>query len=158
MPNGDPDWGTKQYPKLEAFFAKIAPVLKAFTEKHNLKIQKYYHEAPDWDLQFKHPKGGMAQITVRRDGEDHVRIAASWQLNDYDTYPAFQKYSDFSRCTLQPQELSPCLTEALKTVLSWDRSALSGKPDETYKRLWHNQWTKDEFERLYDEYPVAKFD
>jgi hypothetical protein len=49
MPNGDPDFNVKE---LERFFSALASVLESFAQRHNLRLEKYYHQAPSWGFLY----------------------------------------------------------------------------------------------------------
>ena len=59
MPNGNPKFNVEELPKLEEFFAPFSDELQRFAEKHNLLIDKYWHQFHSWRFSFKHPKGGI---------------------------------------------------------------------------------------------------
>ena len=42
MPNGNPDFNVKE---LERFFSALAAVLEGFAQRHNLRLEKYYHRS-----------------------------------------------------------------------------------------------------------------
>jgi hypothetical protein len=78
MPNGHPDWHKTELPKLEGFFAPFSGEIHQFASDHNMSIERYYHEAPDWRLQFTPPAGGNATIDIRRVDDDTLAITQSW--------------------------------------------------------------------------------
>jgi hypothetical protein len=88
MLNGHPEFGPgfteADYRAIRSFFAGIAPALEAFADKHNLKIDKYYHESPTWTLMFRHPQKGIAMIEVERLSGCSLRLRAVWWHDDYD--------------------------------------------------------------------------
>src|SRR5579872_732750 len=59
MPNGDPDFNVKE---LERFFSALAPVLEGFAQRHNLRLEKYYHEEPSWGFLCRHPSGVSVRL------------------------------------------------------------------------------------------------
>jgi hypothetical protein len=153
MPNGDPEWGVKEYPKLEAFFSKISDTLEGFARKHNLTIEKYYHQGPDWELMFRHPKGGIAYVDVRKDDDEHVTISGVWWVDDYDQYTRSIKHQQGPQCTLENSILLAELNNTFKTVLSWRQEDL--KPFKSvYYKEWKLHWTKEQFQKELEKYPV----
>lgn len=156
MPNGDPSWGEKEYPKLEKFFGKISELLEDFANCHNLMIDKYYHQSSSWSFLFKHPQGGVGKLCVEKTDENNVVINPSWWLDSYDEYTRYIKEAEGKKCCVEDPNLRQLLTEILELIVSWRKEDLSGKPDLTCKRLWHEQWTKKEFEQLNDKYPTPK--
>ena len=45
MPNGSNDPAERA--ELEAFFRDLADALTDFANRHNMRLQKYYHDAPE---------------------------------------------------------------------------------------------------------------
>lgn len=157
MPNGDPNWGKKELPKLRAFFHKISKVLKDFAHTHNLKIDKYYHQGSDWAFLFRHPEGGVGKIQVQKCGDDHIMVYPMWWLDDYDANRRDSKHTEGEKCSLDHTALRTLLEGRFKLVLSWRKEDLVlGKPN-PYSN-WKDKLTKEEFERLNDKYPIPKLD
>jgi len=158
MPNGTREWVENELPKLEAFFGKISNVLEDFAKTHNLLIDKYYHQGSHWTMRLKHPLGGVGHIEISKLDDDHVWISPFWCLDDYDKYTVFSKEGEKKKCHIEKEPLQDMLDEMLRLVLFWPKEDLRGKPDPTYKRFWHEQWTKEEFEKQDEQYPIPKID
>jgi len=155
MPNGDPDWRTKELPKLETFFGKISDVLEDFATSHNLTIIKYYHQGRDWTLRFRHPEGGLGQIFVLKKGEDEIGLSSSWQIANYDECTLRSKHTEIKSYQLNDNLLFNRLQKALKEILTWGRDEL-GKDN-----IVHPEWkgaTKEIFEAEEQSYSVPKID
>jgi hypothetical protein len=75
LPNG----GAEPEPlaQLERFFAPLAPAIVDLVERHNLLLEKYYHEAPMWSLEFGHPAGGQARLDVARRKDQRLSVNAT---------------------------------------------------------------------------------
>src|SRR3989339_132372 len=114
MPNGNPNFEQEDLPLLQAFFAKISPVLDDFSKVHNLCIEKYPHDGPEWAFLFKHPIGGMGQIEVERSDENSILIRLSWCIDDYDTSVRFLKYPAPKQVGIEFTELRNALENALE--------------------------------------------
>ena len=157
MPNGDPNWGTKEYPKLEVFFAQFSDVIDTFATFHNLTVDKYYHQSASWSYLFKHPQGGIGKIEIQKLGDEDVMVNPIWWLDDYEMFTRYLKHGEAKKCSITDKDvLRQLLGDALSQVLSWRTTDLVGKPDPVLKRMWHRQWTKEEFGHLNDEYPIPK--
>jgi hypothetical protein len=154
MPNGDPNWRKNELPKLRAFFRKISKVLKHFARTHNLKIDKYYHQGPAWTFRFRHPKGGVGQIFVRKSDEEHVLVAVDWFIDDYDKLTRYDKHTELQKCSLDHTALRTFLEEMLKTMLSWRKEDLT--PFKSKYHCWQREMTKEEFEKKVEKYPISK--
>ncbi|MCE5186482.1 MAG: hypothetical protein LLF76_10190 [Planctomycetaceae bacterium] len=152
MPNGDPDFYQYKLPLLEAFFAKITPVLESFAETHNLKIEKYYHQGASWSLMFKHPEGGIGQIEVLKI-ENVVLICESWWIDDYDTSTRFFKYSPGNRTELAHTALRQALETALQRIVQWRKEELM--PDKI-QPPWSNSCSKENFSKQFESLPELK--
>ena len=155
MPNGDPDWGETEYPKLEKFFGKISGILENFAESYNLIIDKYYHQGRDWTFRFRHPEGGLGQIFIIKQDEEHVGVAGDWHVNDYDALTRYTKHTEIEKCSLKESVLLEALTRHLKLVLSWRKEDL--KPVVGKYKEWKKR-SKEEFNREFEKYPTPKID
>lgn len=157
MPNGGGPEFVAQLPQLESFFSKIATVLETFAQKHNLKLEKYYHDFPAWSFLFRHPLAGLGHIQVTKKGDEAVTIAGMWWVDDHRTMTRASKDTITENVPADPIDLAEALEESLHQILSWPL----GQWDETGSPLsrmpppWHR------FERLFmwvDEhtYPKAR--
>ena len=150
MPNGDPDFDVKERIELDRFFSALAPALESFAPRHNLRLQKYYHQFPSWDFLFRHPSGGIGQIEVQRANEASVSIQSDWWYDDYDAATRFIKRKSLGPISVN-SEVTTKLENALSELLSWR----FGDWDERHTRdtVWRETWTKEQFEKLNAEYP-----
>lgn len=156
MPNGTPDWRKKELPKLKVFFKRIAQVLKTFSQDHNLKIGKYYHQGPDWDFTFRHPECGVGKIQVQKCGEDHVMIYSMWWVDYYDTSRRDFNPGEAVKSSLDPEVLRRHLDEMLQLIISWRKEDLTKGVGNPYREKIER--SKEEFDRQYKEYPIPKLD
>src|SRR5262245_14965727 len=93
MPNGDPNVHVETLPRLEYFFSTLSEVLNAFSSKHDLLVDKYWHQFPSWRLSFRHPKGGVACLEVMKE-EDGIKIYSYWWLDKYDEFTRYSKRTE----------------------------------------------------------------
>ncbi len=156
MPNGDPDWRKKELPKLKVFFKRIAPVLKKFAKDHNLKINKYYHQGSDWTFRFRHPQGGMGNITVAKCDEPYVNLYPHWWVDYYDTSRRDFKHGPGVKSLLDSETLYKHLNEMLQLVLSWQKEDLTKGTENPYRE--HIERSREEFEKQYKKYTTPKFE
>ncbi|MHC4070104.1 MAG: hypothetical protein ACYS18_07170 [Planctomycetota bacterium] len=150
MPNGDPDWGVKEYPILEKFFSKISDTLHKFADSRNLKTEKYYHQSPDWQFMFRHPKGGEAYLAIMRVNEEEVQLNQAWWYDDHDAATRSIKHAESETYELSSIDLMKLLNEKLDEMLSWK----FGKWDNVYggyKRIWKGH--KKDFEKWRESLP-----
>lgn len=178
MPNGDPDFHLKEEPKLAAFFQPIAEVLTDFSQRYNLKLQKYYHQAPSWDFVFRHPQGGVGKIDVYRytdetillkdfhslapsgtsdvygQIDDRVFLTSIWWYDDYDKLTRFIKRVKHEPIHRDAQLLLAALESSLRLIVSWQ----FGQWDDHFSGYdsWKKTWTKKQFEALSDDYPELR--
>ena len=156
MPNGDPEFHLKEVPKLEAFFEPIAEPLNGFSQRYNLKLQKYYHQSPSWNLMFRHPQGGLGKIEVCKDTDSTVFLVAHWWYDDYDKITRFWKFVKHDPSRKNVVAISSALEVSLRSILSWQ----FGQWDKQISGFdsWRNTWTKEQFEELANDYPVPNLD
>ncbi len=84
MPNGTPDFRENAETDYDRFFGPLAGELHDFADRHELKLEKYYHEASVWSFLFRHPLGGVAKIDVSKESEDTIKLWKYWWQDDYD--------------------------------------------------------------------------
>ncbi len=155
MPNGSYNWVNDEYPKLEQYFGQIASVLNRFSEQHNLCLEKYYHQSPNWTFLFRHPKKGIGQIFVHMKDSSHVGIAASWQIFDYQNRSLSDKHTELVQVELDGKKIFSCLEKSLLELLNWDKSELR-KDDEVFED-W-SQVSEEEFYKRENSYPFPKIE
>ena len=85
MPNGNPAFNLAEQ---ETWFAPLAQAIGEVADKHNLLLDKYYHEGASWDLRFNHPRGGQASVTIYNGGAA-AQVGSVWYLDDYDLSTRF---------------------------------------------------------------------
>jgi hypothetical protein len=154
MPNGHHDFGETDFPVLEAFFAPLADTLTAFGARHNLMLEKYYHESPSWRFNFRHPKGGVASIDVMRDSPDSIKIARYWWVDDYDTFSRSLRTEESQSYQLNDIDVNDILEDQLEQVLSWEKGTWT-QVATGYERFWKPQGRKF-IERDVERYPQPK--
>ena len=153
MPNGGA--GADHFAELERFFAPLAPAILGFAERHNLLLEKYYHEAPMWSLEFAHPAGGQARLDVARRKDERLSLSATWWVDDYDTFTRSIRTKDAVAVAASDQALAPELEKLLAEVLAWGPGAWT-QVATGYKSIWGKAWTKAEFVKLAEQWPRPK--
>ena len=153
MPNGEPRLHASNRAETEKFFAPIADALAAFAERHNLKLEKYYHEAPSWSFAFRHPKGGVAKVEVSRTGQA-PEVSCAWWYDDYDTLQRHIKGDKSGPVTVNANVIVAELERCLALVLSWR----FGDWDKSYggNDVWKATWTREQFLLLSGAYPIPR--
>jgi hypothetical protein len=152
MPNGHPD--RSESAELDRFFAPLASTLESFAERHNLKLERYYHDSPSWHFIFKHPEGGVGKMEMFRQGDDKVRPSLMWWFDDYDTLQRHSKVRVQTGLPMDPATIVTSLEAGLNLILSWRM----GQWDKTYDgyHVWRKTWTRDEFIKLPEQYPLPR--
>jgi len=155
MPNGNPNFEKEELPFLEAFFSKISSVLESFSNEHNLLIEKYYHEGPSWNFQFKHPVDGVGKIQVQKNDNDTVCVGYVWWIDDYDTSTSFMKCTPpgGEQIGLDHIELRQALEDALEDILRWEKKDLV--PHKA-PYPWSKRCSKEQFYKYYESLPDLK--
>lgn len=155
MPNGDPNWGETELPKLERFFKPLAEEIEKFANDHNLIIDRYYHQGRVWSLRFAHPQGGDAALEIYMHDDDHFRIGESWCIDDYDTSTRSTRYSLSQPIRRGEHSLTPLLRQSLLEILSWQPGEWT-KVSGDYQGIWH-QYTRAEFEAMRRQLPQVRW-
>jgi hypothetical protein len=155
MPNGHPHFHSDEEPQFEVFFAKISDQLLPFASYHNLKLEKYYHEAPVWSFLFRHPNGGVAKIDVAKEEENSLKIWSHWWRDDYDSGVRFLKRTESAVLEVGTFDLTAELERVLSRVLSWTDGEWDSKHG-GFKDSWQKHWTKATFIAVELDYPQIK--
>ncbi len=148
MPNGNPDFSLDS---AERYFAPVSTGMESFAKRHNLFVDKYYHESESWVLRFAHPKGGNASINVGRLSDGEVSVSSVWHVDDYDSFTRCLHRRQMGPIPKDPNELGKALRLELLAILAVE----FGKWTEVaggYEAHW-SRYTKEEFEALPPHYP-----
>ena len=132
----------------------MAEALNEFGSKHNLMLERYYHEAPSWRFNFRHPKGGVASLDVMKQSEDSIKIYLYWWIDDYDKFTRFVRTDKSPSYEVGSIDLTQILEERLRVVLSWEPGAWT-QVATGYEQFWKPQgkkWLQKDVER----YPIPK--
>ena len=126
-----------------AFFSRISDVLKEFADSHNITINKYYHNGPNWAFLFRHPEGGLGQIVIDK-GDEQVTVYPVWSVRDYEKRIRGIKSGDVRKFSLDHQKLREGLEDIYRLILSWQLEDVE-KP----KRLFalNRKRAKEKYER-----------
>jgi hypothetical protein len=146
MPNGNHEITPAEWTKIRAFFDGISAILSKFATKHNLAVDKYYHESPTWSFRFRHPKGGGAAVHVERLNESAVRVNGSWYIDEYETFTRYFKWGRNHHLLLENADLKSELEACLRETICWEKNELTPHPD--YKKAW-SIYTKEEWDRMF---------
>jgi hypothetical protein len=68
----------------DSYFAPIASVVEALAQKRHLRLQRYYHDRPVWDLKFLLPtSGAIGKVCITPVSESSVELRALLWQDDY---------------------------------------------------------------------------
>ena len=157
MIDDDSIWQRKEISQQQAFFGKISTTAENFANTYNLMIRKHPHQGPAWTFLFRHPNGEIGKICIQESGHDYITVHSMSWVDDYDADIRYVKLSKSERCSLKNEALRNLLVVTLRSMLSWEKKDLTplvGDYDEWKKE----EWTKEEFDSIFEEYPVAKLD
>src|SRR5689334_15384120 len=154
MPNGDYSLTRDDWAKIKAFFQEISHTLLAFAATHDLEIDEYYHDSPSWALRFRHPKGGLGTLEVKRLNESVVHVNIYWSVNDYDSFTQYFRLEEGDDLLLAKTKLGDVLEKRLKAVVAWDRKDLAPRDA---KNPWAD-YSKEEWEKIFslERFPLLK--
>ena len=141
MPNGNPLFNLSAQ---ETWFAPLSQVIGEVARKHNLLLDKYYHENASWDLRFSHPRGGQASVTIYNVGAaDIAKVGSVWCLDDYDRFTRF--------IHSRPLRQIPKKAESVRWELEVEFAAILALP----LGQWHRVVTG--YEGIWSQYSKAEF-
>ncbi len=154
MPNGNPDYLEDEFADYEAYFSPISEALQVFAIKHNLLVEKYYHEAPVWSLCFCHPEGGSAKLDVSRGNDEFVELRPVWWIDEYESFCRNLKWGEKERISRENTVLTKRLNSALRAVLNWNIGEWSDVA-KGYEQIW-GRYSAEEFEAMSPSWPTPK--
>lgn len=100
----------------ERFFAPLAPVLEAFAERHNLRIEKYHRAQANWSFLFRlAEEGSRGHLQVLRVGDNKVLIAGHRERRDFGRLRRFISFEGIGNATLSRDD--PQFAEQLESML-----------------------------------------
>lgn len=135
----------------EEFFSPFKEVVLAFANRHNLLLDKYYHDAPDWSLCFLHPANGHAKISLSRTSESEIHISGLWWIDHYDSFTRYIRTSKSVTLNRLDSGVRQVMEDCLSEVLSWKPENWTQVVSD-YKRIWICS-TKEEFEAMAQRWP-----
>jgi hypothetical protein len=148
LPNGNPDFDLES---AERYFAPISTCMENFAKRHNLFVDKYYHESESWNLRFAHSKGGNATIDIGRLSDDEVSVSSAWYVDDYDSFTRCLHRRDKKPIGIDSNILRKALREELLAILAVEFGKWTEVVD-GYQASW-SRYTKEESEALPPHYP-----
>ena len=148
MPNGNASFNLSEQ---EAWFAPLSQAIGDVARRHNLLVDKYYHDGPSWSLRFNHPRGGQASVTVSNAGPDVAKIDSVWHLDDYDRFTRFLHWRKPREVPKDPDSVRRELELEFSALLSvplgeWNQVATG------YERVW-SSFSKAAFLAMTPKYP-----
>jgi hypothetical protein len=144
-----------ELPFLEKFFAQFSSELEVFAEKHYLLIDKYWHQLPSWRFSFRHLKGGIGSFELIKETDSLVKIYSYWWIDDFDEFTRFSKRVETSLFEVNKLNITEKLEERFTNILSWELDDWT-EITNSYGNIW-NIYSKEEFYKLNDKYPIPKF-
>jgi hypothetical protein len=148
VPNGNADFDLDVVQK---WFSPIAGVLVSFATRHNLLVDRYYHDSPSWTFRFNNPRGGQASVSVSCNAGESAAIYSSWHIDDYDRFTRFIHWRKPREVSKDENTLIQELELELSAILAvplgqWNQVA------DGYAKIWGG-YTKDEFAKMTPSYP-----
>lgn len=120
--------------------------IEEFALEHNLYIEKYYHEFPEWALRFKHKKGGSGQIELVYTGKNNeIEIWSSWHIDEYTEFTRYLKWGIKRLVSDEQDKLREEILKEIQTVLHWNKSEMIAHRD--YATIW-GRYSKEEFNKI----------
>lgn len=124
MPNGD-ERSPEQWEQIKQAFAVVGPVLERFAVTHGLAVDRYYHDMPAWDLEFRREGGGQATISVEYSAAmpEEFIVHACWTWDDITSR---MRYIRRMAASLRfpwgasAEHIESLLCRALETVDHWE--------------------------------------
>jgi hypothetical protein len=77
-PSFEPEGG-----RWENYFAPMAAAIEELARRRHLRLRRYYHDEPVWDLTFLPSAGGAGKVSIFPISESEVALRASLCRDDY---------------------------------------------------------------------------
>jgi hypothetical protein len=77
-PSFEPEGG-----RWENYFAPMAAAIEELARRRHLRLRRYYHDEPVWDLTFLLPAGGAGKVSIFAIFPSEVALRASLRRDDY---------------------------------------------------------------------------
>ncbi len=126
-------------------------MLEGFADRHNLRLERYYHQNPTWDFLFRHPAGGVGKIEVWKQG-GVLEVRWYWWIDTYDELKRQSKKAGPVVIDADEERLGEVLAGTLHEVLSWRPGAL----DEVSHQPWWASTPRDVVELAPCRYPLPR--
>lgn len=140
---------------LESFFSRFSDDFSEFATKHNLEIKKYWHEFPSWRFNFRHPQGGVACIEIMKESENELKVYGYWWLDDYDKGTRYAKRYESEVLNVKDVSVPNLLESILRQIVSWPINSWT-EIGTGFQSEWARAFTKEQFMKLRDQYPIVK--
>lgn len=102
----------------DPLFAPYYETIMAFALRHNLLVEKHYHDGPIWKLNFEHPLGGKASIHILiQSGK--ITVSTSWWQYDEVGTTRYTKSGHIIDISASSIPMSDALIEVLKENLAF---------------------------------------
>jgi hypothetical protein len=139
----------------EVFFANLTDCFERFAEKHNMKVDKYWHEFPSWRFTFKHPKGGLACIEVMKEEKAEFKVYGYWWLDNYNKGTRSSRKYESKILQIERADMRDLLEDTLEKIISWPLDSWT-EVGTGFGLHWAKTFTEEQFGRLSDTYPTLK--
>lgn len=136
----------------EERFSEYRVDLMSFSSKHNLLIEKYYHDAPSWSFCFTHPQGGQAKLDLSINDQGELSISSVWWLDDYSQFTRSLRWGESEKIE-NTETLTSILERRLNDVLAWNLNAWSQVADD-YEDIW-GRYSEAEFKAMTPDWPTV---
>jgi hypothetical protein len=136
---------------VDARFAPFVIELEAFAASHNLLVQKYYHNDPQWSFCFEHPLGGQAKLDLRIDEQGAVVLQTVWWVDNYKQFTRSLRWGKQETVAAKGGEIVGALKSALSDVVNWKLGEWTQIAD-GYKPIW-GQMSEERFRSITPQWP-----
>lgn len=145
--------------RLDREFSSYKDLIELFAKKYNLRIEKYFHDFPSWDLTFQRKDGVYGRIeilfrTEQNDGFDLYLIL--WQ-DDFES--TTRKLREIHRGTFFNTQPKNQLENELEKIIEEIKKIQINNLDKVYGpyKEWKKTWKNNaEFLKASQIYPIIK--
>jgi hypothetical protein len=132
-----------------AYFKPFAKILDKFADEHNLQVEKYRRNLPQWSFSFQHPLGGNGRVDIQVNAQHEVSMVQWWIVSDYERHTRKLKSMPTERIETPMDCLEEKLLSAIQKILEWQLGEL--RDAGTFAR---GPWSDDVTQR--PQFPLPK--
>lgn len=112
------------YGPWQFWFDPFISEMESFSAFHGMQLTRFHQDSAWWAMEFAHPLGGHAIISVMMEREDECIIYGTWNVTDFDLDQLSGHPGVRTIVRPNPEAVSKALNETLTTMCGWQTNEL----------------------------------